>query len=87
MGEESGSVLGCKRSVGDVVEVCKSVWGECGGCVKVGKSVLECGEVWGCGGAHTFFYTFFTSLPTPSPDTYFHTYSTPPPHSPDQSRC
>ena len=32
---------------GSMGEVWKSVWGECGGCVEVGESVVRCGEVWG----------------------------------------
>ena len=49
-----GEVSGMWGSMG---EVWKSVWDECEGCVEVEESVLGCGEVWECGGAHTLFYT------------------------------
>ena len=63
VGQESGMW-------GSMGKVWKGVWGECGGCVEVEKSVLGCGAVWGCGGANTLFYTSTHILhthPTPHP--------------------
>ena len=82
-----GSCVWVKGMWGSMGEVWKSVWGECGGCVEVGESVLGCGEVWGCGGANTLFHT---SPHTPtltrhlfphSPDTSLHIFSHSPPTS------
>ena len=87
-----GEVSGMWESMG---VVWKSVWGECGGCVEVGESVLKCGEVWECGGANTLFYTSPHTHPTPlltltrhlspalphSPDMSIHTFPHSPPHT------
>ena len=72
MGEEWENALGCEGGVGDMGEVWKNVWGECGDCVEVGESVLGCGEVRGCGGSpHTLLHLLYTSNPT------LHTHPTP----------
>ena len=73
---------------GSMGKVWKGVWGECGGCVKVGKSVLGCGAVWGCGGANTLFYPSTHILhthPTPLPTLTPHLSSAPPHVSPNTS--
>ena len=57
VGEERQSVLGYGLGVGDEGkmwgEMWKSLWGERGGCGKVGESVLVCGEVWNNMEGHT----------------------------------
>ena len=49
---------------GSMKEVWNCVWGECGGCVKVGESVVGCGEM--CGKVRGEPTHSSTSLPSPS---------------------
>ena len=60
-----GSCVGVSGLWESMGEMWKSVWGDCGGCVEVGKSVLGCVEMWGS--QHTLLH--LSPHPPHSPNT------------------